>query len=97
MDKSERMRKQIISQFAGITIDMDLSLCIPSVHATYQGEEIVVDFGGNIRDITEAFPKDKAEMIIQWISIHREEIMANHHRTGYGIEPLVMIDPFSVT
>ena len=93
MDKAERMRKQIISQFAGIKIDMDYLLCIPSVHATYQGEEIIIDFGGGIRGITEAFPKDKAEMLIQWVSLHQDEIRDNHHRIGYGIEPLNMIDP----
>ena len=93
MDKADRMRKIIISQFSGITIDMDYLLCIPSVHATYQGEEIVIDYSGGIRHMTEAFPKDKAKMLIKWVSLHQDEICDNHCRIGYGIEPLNMIDP----
>ena len=95
MDKVQRMRKQIISQFAGITIDMDYLLCIPAVHATYQNQEIVVDFGGGLRKMTDGFPKDKADMVIRWVSLHRDEIGNNHYRIGHGIEPLLIIAPLS--
>lgn len=42
-------RKQVVSRFSGITIDMDYLLCIPSIHAIYDKEEIVIDYCGGIR------------------------------------------------
>ena len=93
MDRGGDIRKQAVSQFAGITIDMDYRLCIPSVHAVCQGEEAVIDFGGRIRSMTEAFPKEKAERVLRWVSMHEKEIQENHYRLGHGIEPLLMIDP----
>ena len=60
VETRENIRRQIISQFAGLTIDMNYMLCIPSVHATYQTEEIVVDFSGGIREVTDNFPREKA-------------------------------------
>ena len=41
-------RKQVISSFSGITIDMDYLLCIPSIHAIYDKEEIVIDYCNQI-------------------------------------------------
>ena len=35
-------RKQVISKFSGMTIDMDYMLCIPSIHAIYGEEEAVI-------------------------------------------------------
>lgn len=87
------MRKCIISQFDGMSIDMDYLLCIPSVHATYQKDEIIIDFGGRVRKSSSAFPKDKADRLIKWISLHEDEIIENHHRIGHGIDPLLMINP----
>ena len=89
----ERMRKQPICRFDGITVDMDYELCIPSVHATYQGEEIIITFEGGIRQQTEGFPKDKADTLIQWVLRHKQEILENQHRINHHTEPLIMIDP----
>lgn len=89
----ERIRKQPICQFDGITVDMDYELCCPSVHAMYQGEEIIISVGGSIREQTENFPKDKANALIQWVLLHKQEIEDNHYRRGHRIEPLIMIDP----
>ena len=36
----EKMRKQPICRFDGMTIDMDYELCIPSVHAACGNQEI---------------------------------------------------------
>ena len=93
MDKIDLLRKQIISRFAGMTFDMDYRLCVPSVHAKWRNEELIVDFGGNIRSITSGFPKDKADMVSRWAVMHRDEIMRNHLMVGQGAEPLKMIDP----
>lgn len=36
----------IVSEFDEMTIDMEYDLCIPSVHARYKGENIIIDFSG---------------------------------------------------
>lgn len=89
----ERMRKQPICQFDGITVDMDYELCIPSVHATYQGEEIIISIDGSIRKQTDHFPKDKADALKQLVILHKREIMGNQHLINAAKEPLIMIDP----
>ena len=86
-------RKQIISQFSGMSIDMDYMLCVPSVHAIYNSEEIVMSYGGGIRTITDAFPKEKMEELRKWVLLHEDEIIENHHKCGYGEYPLNMIEP----
>lgn len=92
-DIRQEMRKQVISSFAGITIDMNYRLCVPSVHATFEGEELIVDYGGNIHNSTSAFPQDKAELVKRWVSLHKDEIQRNHHIIGSGVGPLIAIPP----
>ena len=87
------MRKQVISQFFEIAVDMNYMLCIPSVHATYQGEELIVDYCGEVRNITNGFPLEKAELVKKWVSLHENEIIENHSRIGQHTEPLIMIEP----
>lgn len=87
-----KLRKQVISQFSEIKIDMDYMLCIPSIHAKCQDEEIVIDFGGGVRQKSDRFPQDKEEMLINWVKLHEKEILENHHRANHG-EPLIMIEP----
>ena len=94
MEILERMRKQPICQFDGITIDMDYALCIPSIHATCKEQEMIIDFGGEIRQQTESFPKDKASTLIRWVLLHKEEIANNHHRINFNNEPPIMIEPY---
>ena len=86
-------RKQVISRFSGLTIDMDYILCIPSIHATYGKEDAVIDYGGGIRIRSSGFPDAKIELLRQWISKHKDEIMANHQKCGYNDFPLDPIDP----
>ena len=67
-----------ISRFSGITIDMDYTLCIPSIHAIYDKEDAVIDFSGRIRKRSSGFPDAKIELLRNWISKHKDEIMWNH-------------------
>ena len=96
MNRVEYLRKQVISQFAGISIDMDYMLCIPSIHAKYQEKEIVIDFDGHIRQKSDTFPQDKEEMIIKWVKLHKKEILENHYRVNNTHELLIMIEPLDI-
>ena len=93
MEQSDKMRETVISSFSGMNVDMDYYLCIPSVHVTYGEEEAVIDIDGRIRQISHAFPKEKADLIIRWISLHKDEIVQNHLRVNRSTEPLIMIAP----
>lgn len=89
----ECMRRQVISQFAGISVDMNYMLCVPSIHATCRGEEIVISFCGGIMSQSEGFPKDIADLLVRWVMLHKREIMDNHSRIGHGVRPMILIDP----
>ena len=93
MEYINELRKKVISQFVGVTIDMDYLLCIPSIHGKYQKEEITVDYGGNIRSISDAFPEDKVACIIKWVKLHKEEIENNHSRINSSHKEPLMIEP----
>ena len=88
-----RLRKQPVSRFAGITVDMDYELCVPSVHAIYQGEEMIVDLEGAVRKRTEGFPGEKAELLLRWVRMHKQEIQGNHWKVNHQDEPLIQIEP----
>lgn len=72
----------IVSEFDGMIIDMEYDLCIPSVHARYKGENIIIDFSGEIRSVSENFPEDKVKRLVEWVNIRSEEIITNHIRKG---------------
>lgn len=95
MNRVEYLRKQVISQFAGISIDMDYMLCIPSIPAEYQEKEIVIDFDGHIRQKSDTFPQDKEEMLIKWVKLHEKEIIENHYRVNHTHE-LLTIEPLDI-
>ena len=65
-----------------MTIDMDYMLCIPSIHALYGDEDIVIDYCGEIRQRSRCFPDDKIPILQQWISRHKNEIAFNHQKCG---------------
>jgi len=96
MEQIDKMRKTIISSFSGMNMDMDYNLCIPSVHVMYREEEAVIDIDGKIRHMSNAFPKEKADLIIRWISLHKDEIVQNHLRVNHSTEPLIMITPLDI-
>ena len=89
----DELRKQVISSFAGIKVDMDYCLCIPSVHATYQGEEIIISIGGSIREISDDFPESIAEILTQWVLNHEKEILQNHGKINRLDKDLIIIPP----
>lgn len=62
----------------------------PHFHATYGGFEISV----TIRDgqVTGEFPKRARSLVLEWLALHREELLANWDRARAG-EPLVPIPP----
>lgn len=88
-------RRQIISQFSSMTIDMDYMLCIPCIHAHFQGGETVIDISGGIRKCSGSFPEEKIELLRKWISLHREEILENHRKCGHSEFPLDLIEPYT--
>ena len=93
MGQTAQFRKQVFCDFAGILLDMNYMLCIPSVHATYQQKEMIVDYSGGIRVISDHFPADKAELVVKWVNLHKEEIQNNHRRINSENKPPLMIEP----
>lgn len=77
----------IIYEFDSMIIDMEYDLCIPSVHARYKRENILIDFSGEIRSVSENFPEDKVKRLVEWVNIHSEEIITNHIRKGCNESP----------
>ena len=63
-------RKQVISSFSGIKIDMDYILCVPSIHAIYDKEEAVIDFSGGIRERSSTWEEEVAGP--EWASPEQE-------------------------
>ena len=88
-------RKQIISSFMEMTVDMDYILCVPAVHARYLDKEIVIDYSGEIKSKSEGFPEERIELLKKWIGLHRDEIERNHHKCGCSDYPLTSIPPLS--
>ena len=93
MEQIDRLREQVICEFAGISIDMNYKLCIPAVHAKYLSEEMIVDFSGGIRERSGHFPEDKEKLVVKWVNVHKEEILKNHLRIGTMHELPLMIEP----
>lgn len=84
-----------ISMFYGIIVRM---YCAPSehnpphIHAYYQDAKAVVEL--NSCEITEGdFPRKQAKMLLAWVEIHHDELMADWDLASKGelpfkIEPL---------
>lgn len=77
----------IVSEFDGMIIDMDYDLCIPSIHARYKEDNIIIDFSGKIRSVSEDFPEDMVKRLVEWVNIHSEEIITNHICKGRNKSP----------
>lgn len=92
MRQTHPLREQVICDFAGIRLDMNYNLCIPSVHATYQQQEMIVTYSGYIKKVSDHFPPDKAKLVVNWVNLHKEEILNNHKRINQEHPPL-MIEP----
>lgn len=88
----KEQRLFVISEFNGITVDMNYFLCVPSIHATYKTSELVIDFSGEIRENINSFPVDKILLLQKWVHIHSQEIVNNHIALGQK-ETLNKIEP----
>ena len=62
----------------------------PHLHASYSGEEVVIDCEGNV--LEGSIPKGKMRLLLAWIEIHREELEANWKLLSDG-EPAFKIEP----
>ena len=69
----------VLSMFYGIIVRMyrenNAKHKVPHLHAEYNGEFVVVDFNGIILD--GVLPPKKMRMLLTWIDIHQEELIAN--------------------
>lgn len=84
-----------ISMFYGIIIRMYREVGgrhnLPHIHAEYQGEEIVISLDGDV--LEGRIPNKKLKLILAWIEIHDDELLANWNLLNNGekaftIEPL---------
>ena len=68
-----------ISMFYGIVIYMYQEVNNkhhqPHIHANYSGENVVVNFEGEV--LSGSFPKKQLQLLTAWIVIHKEELEAN--------------------
>ncbi|MFY9589449.1 DUF4160 domain-containing protein [Rickettsia endosymbiont of Halotydeus destructor] len=81
----------VISRFLGIVIMMywkDHNP--PHFHAKYGDYEIIVSMRGKVME--GKFPKRALQLVIEWLSLHKEELLDNWRRTQTG-EPLNSIAP----
>lgn len=69
-----------ISMFYGIIIYMyffdNKMHYLPHIHAKYQDDEVVVEIPDG-RVLEGEIPLNKLKLVLAWIEIHKEELMAN--------------------
>lgn len=63
----------------------------PHIHAEYQGREIVISLNGEV--LAGDIPAKQLRMILGWMAIHEDELLANwkllsEGKEYYKIEPL---------
>jgi len=63
---------------------------IPHIHAEYQGQEMVISLDGEI--LEGSLPSKKTKLVLAWIEIHHEELVANWQLLSEG-EEYFKIDP----
>ena len=62
----------------------------PHLHAYFGGDEVAVDFGGDV--LQGGLPKSKMKLLLAWMIIHRDELEANWQLILAG-EPCFKIEP----
>ncbi len=79
----------VICMFDGIKIYMYIETDgrhqKPHIHAYYGEYSIAVDFSGNI--IEGNLPRKKKAMLIAWVMMHEDELIANYELMKSGAEP----------
>jgi len=80
-----------ISMFYGIVIRMYWNEHRPPhFHAYYQGNEAAYDLEGNL--LNGAMPRKQERLIVAWVELHYEELLANWELAENDDEPY-RIDP----
>ena len=84
----------VLSVFYGIIIRMfkedDGPHHLPHLHAEYAGQKAVVTFDGDV--LEGKIPRNKMSLLLAWIEIHREDLVANWKLLSGG-EQVFRIDP----
>lgn len=84
----------VLSMFYGIIVRMYAEVGgkhhQPHIHAEYQGQEVVVSLDGEV--LGGEIKADKLRMILVWMDIHHEELVANWTLLSNG-ERFFRIDP----
>lgn len=84
----------VLSMFYGIIVRMYKELGgrhnAPHLHASYSGEEVVMNFDGEI--IEGALPRKQIKLLEAWITIHQDELKANWEIMSTDGQPF-KIDP----
>ena len=81
----------VLSTFYGITVSMyfmdNRRHHRPHIHARYQDDEVVVDIeDGEMLEGT--LPPGKLRLLLAWIEIHKDELLANWELAVTGQQPL---------
>lgn len=86
----------VISMFYGVIVSLYFADNVrhksPHIHVTYQEHEIVLGIpDGNVLD--GGLPGNKLKLVLAWMEIHKDEIMADWQlaisgQQPYKIEPL---------
>ncbi|MCF0144249.1 MAG: DUF4160 domain-containing protein [Firmicutes bacterium] len=84
----------ILSAFYGIVVRMYREQSgkhnIPHIHAEYAGDEVVLSLDGDV--IEGSIPKNKMKLLVAWVEIHHEDLIANWKLLNNG-EKIFRIDP----
>ena len=85
----------ILSMFYGIIIRMyyrdDKQHRTPHIHAAYGDDEAVLSLiDGSV--LTGSLPANKLRLVVAWIEIHRDDLLANWSLAVHG-EGIFKIDP----
>ncbi|MBX9734023.1 MAG: DUF4160 domain-containing protein [Chitinophagaceae bacterium] len=85
----------VISMFYGLIISMyyldTKQHNLPHIHVKYSGKEAVYEIPSGVL-IEGEIPANKEKLILAWIEIHREELMANWDLAVSG-NKIFSIDP----
>ncbi|MBR4163574.1 MAG: hypothetical protein IKR11_08640, partial [Solobacterium sp.] len=83
----QSFREIIIGSVAGMNIDANYRLNIPSIHAFNDEGEIVMDFSGNLRETKGKVDDKKTVEIREWVITHKKEIQINIRKINHGEKP----------